>query len=133
MARKTRSIKDLQAEAAAAEARGLDVGDAAPKKRSKTKDPSKEKEPKAPKVKKPAAARPKRTKAKAVIRKRIQWVIFSSTMKEEGRFPYSERAAAEKRVEELAAKHKRTYFIQPLKEPISAKPSDVAAEEAPAG
>jgi hypothetical protein len=43
-------------------------------------------------------------------------------MKEEGRFPYGERDAAENRAAELSAKHKRTYFVQPIKEPIADKP-----------
>lgn len=83
---------------------------------------------KAKEPKKKAPARAKRTKAKVVVRKRLFWGIFSSTMKEEGRFAYADREAAEARVEDLAQKYKRTYFIQPIKEPIAEAP--VAAEEA---
>jgi hypothetical protein len=50
-------------------------------------------------------------------------------MKEEGRFAYGDREAAEARMEELAAKYKRTYFIQPIKEPIPEAPVAVAEAE----
>jgi hypothetical protein len=58
-----------------------------------------------------------------VVRKRLLWGVFSSSMKEEGRFSYGERDAAENRAAELSAKHKRTYFVQPIKEPIADKPA----------
>ena len=54
--------------------------------------------------------------------------VFSASMKEEGRFGYFEKEAAETRASELTAKHKRTYFVHPIKEPIADRP--VAAEAA---
>jgi hypothetical protein len=70
-----------------------------------------------------------RTKAKAAARKRLVWGVYNGNMKEEGRFPYFDRAAAEERVEKLKAKSpKKLFFIQPIKEDITdALPS--AAEE----
>jgi hypothetical protein len=73
-------------------------------------------------AKKKTAAKPKRSKTKLVVRKRLLWGVFSASMKEEGRFPFAEREAAENRAAELSAKHKRTFFIQPIKEPIADKP-----------
>lgn len=43
-------------------------------------------------------------------------------MKEEGRFPYDQRAAAEEKIELLRQKSKKMYFIQPLKEVIGEAP-----------
>ena len=81
------------------------------------------------KVAKKKATRKKATKrAKSVKtpdRKRLVWVIFSGSMKEEARFPYDQRAAAETKLEQLLAKGKRLYFMQPVKETITAP---VAAE-----
>lgn len=68
-------------------------------------------------AKKAATARPKRTKEKAIARKRLVWVVFNGSMKEEGRFPYDQRAAAEEKIEQLKLKSaKKLYFIQPVKE-----------------
>jgi hypothetical protein len=116
MAKRTTSRLELRKQTEAASPRGAAGDDASGKK--KAKDP-----------KKKAAPRPKRSKAKVVVRKRLIWGIFSSTMKEEGRFAYGDREAAEARMEELAAKYKRTYFIQPIKEPIPEAPVAVAEAE----
>ena len=43
-------------------------------------------------------------------------------MKEEGRFPYDQREAAEEKIELLRQKSKKLYFIQPLKEVIGEAP-----------
>ena len=73
-------------------------------------------------VKKPKRAtkattpRAKRTKEKALVRKRIVWVIYSGSMKEEGRFLYDQLAAAEEKIDQLRQKSKKLYFIQPVKE-----------------
>ena len=115
MAKRTTSRLELRKQAEAA-----DKGAAA-------EETSKKKKAKEPKKKAPARA--KRTKAKIVVRKRLIWGIFSSTMKEEGRFAYGDREAAEARVEDLAQKYKRTYFIQPIKEPIAEVPVAVEAEK----
>lgn len=104
MARKTSSRLQKRREAEAAEAR--------------------------PASKKRASATGKKTtarkKTKAPERKRLIWGVFSSTLKEEARFPYDQRAAAEERLEQLLAKGKRMYFIQPIKELITASSASAA-------
>lgn len=100
MARKTPSLKELRKQAEAVEARG---GEPAKKKAA---------------AKKTTTARGgKRTKEKAIARKKLVWVVFNGSMKEEGRFPYDQRAAAEEKIEQLKLKSaKKLYFIQPVKE-----------------
>lgn len=95
----------------AAEARGPGAAEdvvAAPKKKKAVKDP-----------KKKAAPRAKRTKSKTLVRKRLLWGVYSNSMKEEGRYAYADRAAADARCEELSLKNKKPYFVQPIKEPLS--------------
>lgn len=126
MARKTQSRLELrkQAEAAGAAEEELeldaddddDSDDEAPKKRKKAAK------------KKTTTTRAKRSKTKAVTRKRLVWGVFSSSMKEEGRFPYAEKEAAEQKAESLRQKNKREYFVQPIKEPITDAPAPAAAE-----
>jgi len=60
-----------------------------------------------------------RKKSASEARKRLVWGVFSSSMKEEGRFPYDQRKEAEKKLELLSSKSKKQYFIQPIKEVIS--------------
>lgn len=84
-----------------------DSGDEAPKRKKRVVK------------KKPATARPKRVKAKAIVRKRMLWVVFSTAMKEEARFPYAEKEQAEQKAEALRQKNKKDYFVQPIKEPIA--------------
>lgn len=108
MAKRTVSRRELRDQAEAAEKRGAKEGaDESGKKKAKEAK---------------AKVKTKRSKAKVVVRKRLVWGVFSASLKEEGRFVYAEREAAETRAEELAAKHKRTYFVQPIKEPIPDKP-----------
>jgi len=84
---------------------------------------------KAPAAKKARRTRaPVRRKAKVTERKRLIWGIFSGSFKEEARFPYDQRAAAEERLEQLRAKGKRSYFIQQIKEVIPASAATAAAE-----
>jgi hypothetical protein len=112
MARKTASRLQKRREAEAATTRGT----------------------KAPAAKKAKRARtPSRRKAKVAERKRLIWGVFSGSFKEEGRFPYDQRAAAEERLEQLRAKGKRSYFIQPIKEVISAAALAASAESSDAG
>ena len=115
MAKRTRNIRELREQADAAEKQG---------KKAPAEAGADKKKPKEPKKK--AAAKPKRSKVKVIVRKRLLWGVFSSSLKEEGRFPYAQKDAAEERAAELAAKHKRTYFVQPIKEPLPEK----VAEEA---
>ncbi|REJ77038.1 MAG: hypothetical protein DWQ34_10290 [Planctomycetota bacterium] len=74
------------------------------------------------KKKKKAAKRKRATtrrKAKAVERKQLIWGVFSGSLKEEARFPYDQREEAEQKLEQLRAKGKKSYFIQPIKEVIT--------------
>src|SRR5262249_2878744 len=105
MARKTPSRLQMRKDVEAAEAK-----EAAEGKKSG------EKAPKEKKAKRKATSR--RSKEKALQRKRLVWGVYSSSMKEEARFPYDQRAEAEKKVKALAAKTAKTYFIQPIKELI---------------
>lgn len=100
MARKTSSRLELRRQAEAVEAQ---EGAAAPA---------------APKAKRAPATKTKRTKEKVVARKRLIWVLYNGSMKEEGRFPYDQRAAAEEKLELLRSKSKKMYFIHPVKEVI---------------
>jgi len=117
MGKRTINRRELRDQAEAAKKQGLTADDGAEKAEKK-----KGKEPK-----KKAAAKPKRSKTKVIVRKRMLWGVFSSSMKEEGRFAYADREAAETRAAELTARHKRTYFIQPIKEPIADKPVEAAS------
>lgn len=101
------------------------------KKAAKKKTTKKTKAPKA--TKKKATKRKSRSKkATAEARKRLVWGVFSSSMKEEARFPYDQRKEAEKKLEQLSAKSKKPFFIQPMKELISESapvPKKAAEEE----
>ncbi len=110
MAKRTRNIKELREQAEAAEKQGKTSAETGGAEKKKAKD-----------GKKKPAAKPKRSKVKVIIRKRMLWAVFSASLKEEGRFPYSERDAADARAAELAARHKRTFFVQAIKEPLPDK------------
>lgn len=115
---RARSHKELRRQVEAAEARGPvapEPGTEAPvvKKKRATKEGA---------VKKKPAVRAKRSKIKAPVRKRLIWGVFSSSLKEEGRFPYADREAADNRAAELTAKHRKTFFVQPIKEPLAGGP-----------
>lgn len=103
MARRTTSRMDLRRAAEAAEA---------------TESKASAADAAAPKAKKAAAPKAKRTREKPVARKRLIWVVYNGSMKEEGRFPYDQRAGAEEKIEQLRQKSKKLYFIQPVKEVI---------------
>lgn len=101
---------ELRRQAEAAEAVEKDK-EAKPKKAARAKVA---KEPKAAKKK---AVR--RTREKPEVKKRAIWVIYSNSMKEEGRYPYNQKAAAEERLEALRARSKRLYWLQMVKELIT--------------
>ncbi|MFQ3591981.1 MAG: hypothetical protein SNJ82_02195 [Gemmataceae bacterium] len=63
-------------------------------------------------------AKPRKSKAKAVTRKRIVWVVYDNSHKEVARFPYLQRKEAEEKAEQLKTDKKQTYFVQPFKEEI---------------
>jgi len=116
MARKTPSRMELRRQAEAAGEAGA-AADKAAKKR----------------VKKDGAKKPstRRTKTKVAERKRLMWAVYNGSMKEEGRFAYDQRDAAEEKVQQLKLKSpKKIFFIQALKEtiiPPPAKPAEAAA------
>ena len=107
---KSRLSKRREVEAAEA----MDV--AAPKKKKVVKKAVK-------KVAKKRAtkARPRKKKADLPARRRLIWVVYSSTMREEGRYLYHERDKAEEKLKSLLAKGKRRYFIQPIKEALDSE------------
>ena len=126
MAKRTINRRELREQAEAAEKRGTPAAEAAEttEKSGKTKE------------KKKPAAKSKRVKARVIIRKKLLWGVYSGTMKEEGRFAYADRAGADTRAAELSAKHKKIYFVQPIKEPLGdhvaeaeEEAADAAAEE----
>lgn len=102
MARKSPSRLEMRKQVEAAEAAGGEKGE--------------EKEKKPRKSTKAAAPRAKRTKEKVQARKRLVWVVYSGSMKEEGRFAYDQLDAAHEKIEALKLKSKKLYFIQPVKE-----------------
>lgn len=109
MARKSPSRLDKRREAEAVEALEKSGGTKKKKKAAKKKA-----------TKRKTTTR-KRTKAKSSARKRLLWGIFNGNMKEEGRFPYHEREAADEKLEALKTKSpKKMFFIQPIKEEITA-------------
>src|SRR5579872_34701 len=81
MAKKTRNIRELREQADAAEKQG---------KTAATEADGSEKKKKGKEPKKKAAAKPKRAKVKVIVRKRMLWGVFSSSLKEEGRFPFAD-------------------------------------------
>jgi hypothetical protein len=127
MAKRTINRRELREQAEAAEKRGVSAPETAETSEKGAKKESK---------KKVAAPKAKRVKTKVIIRKKLLWGVYSGTMKEEGRFAYADRAAADTRAAELSAKHKKIYFVQPIKEPLGdhvaeaeEEAADAAAEE----
>jgi hypothetical protein len=120
MARKTASRMDLRRMAEAAEARGGDAEEVAAKGKAKAKA-----------VRKPAAKKTtRRTKEKAIPRRMMMWAVYNGNMKEEGRYPYAERKAAEEKIAQLREKSaKKLFFIQPIKVPLGDAAAPVAVRD----
>ena len=97
MARKTRSRKDLRAEAEAVEA--LEAESGAKKKAKKKK-----------------AKRKSRKKADAVVRMKLFWGVFNQSMKRVALYDFSQQKEAEKKATELSKKS--PHFVQKVKEVI---------------
>jgi len=105
MARSKKSRLDARREVEAADA--LDETSGRKKKKKKKAKTSR---------KKASSRRSKKSSA----RKRLLWGVFNGNMKEEARFPYHEREAAEKKLEQLQTRSpKKMFFIQPVKEDIT--------------
>src|SRR5690606_29815728 len=96
--------------AEAAEARGVDDAgdDTAAKPKAKAR------------ARKPAAKKTtRRTKEKVPPRRMLMWAVYNGNMKEEARFSYAERAAADEKIAQLREKSaKKLFFIQPIKVPL---------------
>jgi len=71
----------------------------------------------------------KKSRSKPVERRRVAWVIFNNTQKEEDRFPYDQRKEAEERLEVLRSKSKRLYWLQAVKEVIGTAPLAVTTPD----
>lgn len=99
MARKVLNRKELRAVNDAAE--GADGAAAKVKPEKK------------PTVRKSRAKVPKEVRLKAF------WGVFNQSMKRVALFEYSERAAADKKAQELSVSQKTPHFVQPVKETIS--------------
>lgn len=99
-----------------------------PTKKKATKKAAKKKA-----AKKKATTRTRKKKADIPVRRRLIWVLYSSTMREEGRYLYHERDKAEEKLQTLLAKGKRRYFLQPIKEPLDSEGNPMVPddEEAP--
>lgn len=79
-------------------------------------------------TKKTAKKTTKKSKSsKAPERLRMVWGVFDNSNQQVAVFPYSQRAEAEKKIQDMAGKGKGPYFIQPVKEPIIEE--EPAAEE----
>jgi hypothetical protein len=70
------------------------------------------------KAKAPAAKARKPRKPKAAPRMRARWGVFDASMKQVAIFDYNQRAAADQKAAELAAKKNGTFFLQLVKEPM---------------
>ena len=75
------------------------------------------KKPAKAKAKAPAKARKPR-KPKVAPRMRARWGVFDASMKQVAIFDYNQRAAADEKAAELAAKKNGTFFLQIVKEPM---------------
>lgn len=100
----------------AAEAAGITDGDGeeTPKKKKKA-------------TRKKAASR--KAREKPPERKRAVWVLYSGSMKEEGRYPYDQKEAAEERLAVLQGRGKKLYFMQMVKELITGSGEGVQVVE----
>lgn len=97
----------------------------------KSEKPAKKKVAGAKATKKPAKKTTrKKTKAStAPERLRMVWGVFDNSNQQVAAFPYSGRADAEKKVEDMAGKGRGPYFIQPVKEAILEAEEDEAKDE----
>jgi hypothetical protein len=90
-------------------------------------DDSEEKPKKKKATRKKAA--PRKTREKPPERKRAVWVLYSGSMKEEGRYPYDQKEAADERLAVLQGRGKKLYFMQMVKELITGSADGFQAVE----
>jgi hypothetical protein len=79
------------------------------------------------KAKPPAAKARKPRKPKAAPRMRARWGVFDASMKQVAIFDFNQRAAAQEKAADLAAKKHGTFFLQLVKEPMP-EPADEGAQ-----
>ena len=72
--------------------------------------------------KKAAKKTTRKKKSTEPIRYRLIWGVYSSGMREESRFDYGKRKDADKKAEQLTAKGKKIFWVQPIKEEIVPEP-----------
>jgi len=116
MARKTRSIRELRAEAEAAEALGKTTK---AKKATKAKKTTAAKTSKAKTAKKTAAKKTTRRKVAKEARYKAYWGVFTQGMKRVAMFEYADRKAAEKKAGELVTSSRAHHFVGLVKEAIT--------------
>ena len=77
-----------------------------------------------PAAKKDATKKTVKRKKKSTepTRFRLIWGVYSSSMREEARFDYDSRKDADKKADQLTAKGKKLYWVQPIKEEIIPEP-----------
>jgi hypothetical protein len=117
---------EMRKMAEAAEARASDI-DSSDDDGGEGAEPKKRKRVVAGAAKKKVVKKKARTKP--VERRRIVWVIYNSTQKEEDRFTFDQRKEAEERLEVLRSKSKRLYWLQAVKEVMGAAPVAVATPD----
>ncbi len=84
-----------------------------------------------PKAKVKAEAKPRKPrKPKAAPRMRARWGVFDASMKQLAIFDWNQRAEADAKVVELAAKKNGTFFVQIVKEPMAEAAADGGAKSA---
>ena len=119
---RTRSRMELREQYDAAEARekseGGEAAEPAVTDAAEEDGAAKPKKKKAVTKKAPGEAKPRKTKTKAIERKRVVWVVYDNSHKEIARFPYTQRKEADEKAEQMKTDKKQTYFVQPVKEPI---------------
>ena len=64
----------------------------------------------------------RKKKSTEPTRFRLIWGVYSSSMREEARFDYDSRKDADKKADQLTAKGKKLYWVQPIKEEIIPEP-----------
>ncbi|MBO52655.1 MAG: hypothetical protein CMJ69_17945 [Planctomycetaceae bacterium] len=72
--------------------------------------------------KKAAKKTTRKKKSTEPKRYRLIWGVYSSGMREESRFDYGKRKDADKKAEQLTAKGKKLFWVQPIKEEIVPEP-----------
>ncbi len=84
-----------------------------------------------PKAKAKAEPKPRKPrKPKAAPRMRARWGVFDASMKQLAIFDWNQRADADAKVVELAAKKNGTFFVQIVKEPMAEAAADGGAKGA---